>query len=669
MGYINIKILKFSIAFLCGILSAHFFETSSEYLLIFTGISIAFLLFFFFKAKSQLYQLPYFGICCFLVLLFFGSISYQLKFPENKSYYFSKFINSEEDLLKLKLTEELKPNFQKRFIAEALQVIQSQNSKKSQPVFGKILIGLPLTSRLKVGQEIIVPAKISEINPPLNPHQFNYQEYMKFQGIFHQIQLSEDRFLIDQKAEPSFLSKLRYSLLETLQDSGFKKDELSVIQALILGERTAISNELYQNYAAAGAIHILAVSGLHVGIVLLFLNFILKPLQQSKILKLILALIGIWSFALLTGLSASVVRASFMFSFVAFGLQINRKVNLLNTLFSAFFVLILINPFYVFQVGFQLSFAAVFSIALFQPKFSKLWHPKYKIVRFFYQIITVSICAQIGVLPLSLFYFHQFPGLFLLTNIVILPGLGILLISGILILILGIFDLLPEVLVHFYSVLVKNLNHFIAWVASHERFIINKIHLSHFSVLFLFGIIISSFFLLQQKKKKQVILTLVSIILFQISLLFDQYQHSSEEIFILNKSGSSIIAEKNAQHLNLYGNAQKDSSWGYIDDFKIAEKISNIEFKELENFYELKQKRIMVIDSTALFNFPEFNPDILILSNSPKVNLNRVIEVLKPDLIIADASNYPSFIELWEQTCLNKKVPFYQTGKKGAFNY
>jgi len=372
---------------------------------------------------------------------------------------------------------------------------------------------------------------------------------------------------------------------------------------------------------------------------------------------------------LLTGLSSSVVRASFMFSFVAFGLQINRKTNLLNTLFSAFFVLILINPFYVFQVGFQLSFAAVFSIALFQPKFSKLWHPKYKIVRFFYQIITVSICAQIGVLPLSLFYFHQFPGLFLLTNIVILPGLGILLISGILILILGIFDFLPEVLVHFYSILVENLNHFIAWVASHGRFIINDIHISHFSVLFLFGIIISSFFLLQQKKKKQVLLTLVSILLFQISLFFDQYQHSSEEIFILNKSGSSIIAEKKANLLNLYGNAQNDSSWSYIDDFKIAEKISNIEFKELKNFYELKQKRIMVIDSTALFNFPKFNPDILLLFNSPKVNLNRVIEVLKPDLIIADASNYTSFIELWEQTCLNKKVPFYQTGKKGAFNY
>ena len=669
MGYINSKILKFSIAFLCGILTVHFFEIPLNFLLFSSAIIVGFFLFFFFKAKFQLYQLPYFGICCYLLLFFFGSISYQLKLPENRPNYFSNFITSEDNFLRLQLTEELKPNFQKRFIAEVEQVIYSQDSTNGKSVFGKILVGLPLKSSLKVGQEIIVLAKTTHINPPLNPYQFNYSKYMKFQGIFHQIQLSGNEVLIPQKPSAPLIAKTRNALLKTLTELGLKKDELGVIQALILGERKAISDELYQNYASAGAIHILAVSGLHVGIILLLINFLLKPLQQLKWLKFTLTLIGIWSFALLTGLSASVVRASLMFSFVAFGLQINRKVNLLNTLFSAFLILILINPFYVFQVGFQLSFAAVFSIALFQPKFNKLWKPKYKIVRFFYQIITVSICAQIGVLPLSLFYFHQFPGLFLLTNIVILPGLGLLLISGILILFLGIFDILPEMLVNLYSILVKNLNNFIAWVASQERFIINDIHLSHFSVLFLFSSIISIFFLLQQKRKVQVFATLASIILFQISILFDQYQQASEEIFILNKPGSSIIAKKNSQQLNLYGNNLNDTSWSYLEDFKIAENISNLEFYKLDNFYILKQKRILVIDSSANFNFPEFNPNILLLSNSPKVNLQRAIEVLKPDLIIADASNYRNLIKLWKQTCVNKKVPFYQTGKKGAFNY
>jgi len=669
MGYINTKILKFSIAFLCGILAAHFFKIPLNVLLISAGITLFLFVFFFFKAKSQLYQLPYFGICLYLILFFFGSISYQLKFPENRPYYFSNFVNSEEDFLQLKLTEELKPNFHKRFIVEVYYVIHNRDLIKRKPAFGKILVGVPLQSNLKVGQQITVPAKITSINLPLNPHQFNYSEYMKFQGIFYQINLSEHQILIDQNAKPSLFTKIKRSLLQTLQDSGFKKDELAIIQALILGERNGISNEIYQNYAAAGAIHILAVSGLHVGIILLLINFLLKPIQQSKWLKLALTLAGIWSFALLTGLSASVVRASFMFSFVAFGLQIHRKISLLNTVFSAFLILILINPFYVFQVGFQLSFAAVFSIALFQPKFNKLWYPKNRIVRFFYQMISVSLCAQIGVLPLSLYYFHQFPGLFLLTNMVILPGLGILLILGILILILGVLDVLPKVLVKFYSILVEKLNAFIAWVASKENFIINEIHLSAFSVLLLFGVIMSFFFLLQQKQKRHVFLVLTAIIAFQISLLIDQYQHSSEEIFILNKPGNSIIAEKKAQQLNLFSHNLKDSSWNYLEDFKIAEKISNIEFNKLENFYELKQKRILVIDSAALFSFPEFKPDIILLSNSPKVNLERTIAILKPHIVIADASNYPNFITLWKQTCIHKKVPFYQTGKKGAFNY
>jgi len=669
MGFINSKILKFSIAFLCGILAVHFFEIPLVLIFISSGIIFPIFIFFFFRAHIQLYQQAYFGISCYLILFLLGSISYELKSPENRSQYFSNLVQSNEDFLQLKLTEVLKPNFQKRFIAEVHRVTLSQDSTKSMPTSGKILVGIPLKSNLEVGQKITVPAQITNISPALNPHQFNYAEYMKFQGVFYQIQLSEHQILIHQNPAPPLRTKLRVSLLQALQDTGFKKDELAVIKALILGERNDISDELYQSYAAAGAIHILAVSGLHVGIILLLINFLLKPLQQSKWLKLTITVIGIWSFAVLTGFSASVVRASLMFSFVAFGLQINRKINLLNTVFSAFFILIIINPLYIFQVGFQLSFAAVFSIALFLPRFHKLWYPKQRIVRFFYQIITVSLCAQIGVLPLSLFYFHQFPGLFLLTNIVILPVLGVLLVSGISILILGILGIRPEILIDFYSFLVEKLNEFIKWVASQENFIIKDIHLSAFSALLLFGVIISLFFLLQQKQKKHVFLVLTAIIVFQISLLTDQYQHASHEIFILNKSRNSIIAEKKGRRLNLYSNHLKDSSWSYIDDFKIAEKISNIRFKELDNFYELKHKRILVIDSAGLFNFPEFKPDIVLLSNSPKINLERAIKILKPGIIIADASNYPNFIKLWKQTCIHKKVPFYQTGKKGAFNY
>ncbi|MDN3596333.1 ComEC/Rec2 family competence protein [Zunongwangia endophytica] len=668
MGYTNIKILKFSIAVLCGILTAHYTQIALSYFLISAGITILFFLLSFFRSARQLYQKSYFGVCCYVLLFLFGSISYQLKFPENQHNYFSHFITSENDLLSIKLKEELKPNFQKRFIAEVDHIISSENTLKAA-VKGNILIAVPLQSEIEVGQQLIIPASVKPIKSPLNPHQFDYSEYMKFQGIFHQIQLSEDQILFSKNLETSFIENPRTRLLKSLNSSGFEKEELAVIKALILGDRTSISNEIYSKYASAGAIHILAVSGLHVGIVLLLLNFILKPIRQLKWLKFLLTLAGIWGFAILTGFSASVVRASLMFSLIAFGLQINRKVNLLNTLFSAFFVLILINPFYVFQVGFQLSFAAVFSIALFQPKFNKLWYPNNKLIRLLYQTLTVSICAQIGVLPLSLFYFHQFPGLFLLTNIVILPGLGVLLISGIFILILSVFGILPKMLIDLYSFLIEKLNQYISWIASQETFIIREINLSVPAVIFLFGIILSTFFALQHKKKKYIFYVFCGIILFQISMLFEQFEHSSEEFFILNKSGSTVIAEKKSQNLTLYGNNEKDTNWQYLKNFKLHEKISNIEVHKLQNFYLLKEKRILLIDSTGLYNFPKFNPDILLLSNSPKVNLKRVIEVLDPPMIMADASNYQSFIQLWRATCANKKIPFYHTGKKGAFNY
>src|SRR5690606_24095560 len=247
-----------------------------------------------------------------------------------------------------------------------------------------------------------------------------------------------------------------------------------IINALLLGQRQDIPEEVYNNYTSAGAIHILAVSGLHVGIILLLINFILNPLENLKngqFIKLILILLLLWSFAIIAGLSASVVRAVTMFSFVAYAMHIKRATNIYNILAISMFFLLLFKPSFLFDVGFQLSYIAVFAIVWIQPVLYKWWTPKLRPVNNLWQLFTVTIAAQIGVIPLSLYYFHQFPGLFFVSNLVIIPFLGIILGLGLLVIILALLNILPDLIADFYGSMISTMNNFIGWIARQEDFL------------------------------------------------------------------------------------------------------------------------------------------------------------------------------------------------------
>lgn len=317
--------------------------------------------------------------------------------------------------------------------------------------------------------------------PPLNPHQFDYKSYLKGLGISHQLRLNTNNFFLKENPSPTLFgisASVRNKIIDKLKQASFGKEELGIIQALLLGQRNDISAETYNNYKNAGAVHILAVSGLHIGILLLLLQFLLRPLERlpkGKTLKLIAIVALLWCFALLAGLSPSVVRAVTMFSFVAYALHLNRPSDTFNTLaLSMFFILLVIDPNLLFHVGFQMSYAAVLAIVWVYPLLQKLWYPKNKILRYFWQLISVSIAAQLGVLSISLFYFHQFPGLFFISNLVIIPALGLILGMGIVVILLALLNLLPDFLVSLYDTLIHWMNSIIGWVAEQEAFCISK---------------------------------------------------------------------------------------------------------------------------------------------------------------------------------------------------
>jgi competence protein ComEC len=281
----------------------------------------------------------------------------------------------------------------------------------------------------------------------------------------------------------------------------------------------------------------------------------------------------------------------------------------------------------------------------------------------------VTLAAQAGVVPISLFYFHQFPGLFFISNLVVIPFLGLILGFGLLIIALALMNALPNFLVVAYSYIIDSLNSFIAWVAQFEDFLFRDIPFTMLQVIMTYFIIVTLIQVYKFRNFKWSAISLIAIIGFQCVFFYNKYQIQTDEFIIFNKSRYSIIGEKHNDELILYHNLDSlklDSDYA-IKNYKVGETIDKIITDSLHSVYQHKDKTILTIDSLAVYKGITFQPNYILLRNSPRLNLNRVIDSLKPNLIIADASNYKSYLKRWKATCAHKKIPFHQTNEKGAF--
>ncbi len=291
-------------------------------------------------------------------------------------------------------------------------------------------------TRIAPGRSIRFSADISNLDQELYPYQFDYGEYLRNTGISGTAYIphwSYEIVPVDHFSLKGQLNKFRGYLLEKLNEDSIPIKEYGVISALLVGDRSFLDPQLRSDFADAGAVHILAVSGLHVGIIyLLFLsilNFIFK--KKAELLKFILVLLMLWGYAALTGFSPSVLRAATMFSFIAFGKFHKRHTNTYNMIAASALLLLVINPLLITQIGFQLSYLAVLGIVFFHPKFHALMVFENKWLDKLWSLNCVSFAAQIATFPLSIYYFHQLPILFFITNILVIPLASIILYAGI----------------------------------------------------------------------------------------------------------------------------------------------------------------------------------------------------------------------------------------------
>ena len=490
MKFIKFPIVPILGGFSIGIVIQYYLPITLFYILIGLFLNvICFCIGYYLNIKKKLNAL-FFESFVVLLCLNLGVLSSYFNVQINSKLHLSNFI-SEKNIVQVAVSEKLKSTtYYDKFILKTAQI-------NTQNCIGKIILYVPkkLNKEIEVGNKMKLYETPKIIQNALNPNQFDYAKYLKNQNVFHEIKIKETNTIFVSKDTNFYyyINLIKSKLLKSYALQSFKADNYNLLMALLFGEKTELSKEISSNYKQAGIMHILAISGLHIALIYGIILWLTKPLLRLKKGKLYIFFISLsvlWFYAILAGFSASIVRAAVMFSVVALAKIVNRQSNIFNSLAVSALLLLVFNPNYLFDVGFQLSFAAVLSIVIFQPFVRKYSYAKNKIILKTKELLLISLVAQLGVLPLILYYFGQFPLLFLLANLIAIPLSSLILILGLALIPFNF--LLPKLAVYLsilVNFLIEIMNTFTAWIVKFDVFIIRNIAFHEVLVLLLYLII------------------------------------------------------------------------------------------------------------------------------------------------------------------------------------
>ncbi len=557
--------------------------------------------------------------------------------------------------------------------------------------------------QITYGDYLLVNARVSVVEPPGNPHQFNYKKFLSNSGIYHQVYLKSGKWKKtgNRRVNPvfQFAYEARFSLLQVLEKNGLKGDEFAVVSAILLGYDDFMDRELREKYAGAGALHVLCVSGLHVGIIFLLLSFILKPLDRKtklRYLKVILILISIWAYAFITGLSPSVMRAAVMFSLFAFREASREKSNPYNILAASAFILLLINPFMITKIGFQLSYAAVLAIiSLFNPIYGLL-PVKNPILDYFWKLSVVSLAAQIGTFPLAIYYFHQFPVYFFLTNIIVIPLVWLILNAGILVLVMSIFSgMVSSMLGLALSIMLLVLNSSVGFINILPGATLTGLVIDFGQVVFIYSIIILLNRSIISKSTPRLMVTAGLLMFLSVSLLMRRIEiiQQKEMIvyqtkgqtgidFIRSKNAafiadSALLADPQSKSFNITGNRV----------YKGIREVHEFDIEKNQNtdvvlpsvpvsfynpyFFRFCDKRLAVVGAGhEMVNLE--NPvslDVLILRENPRYSISEMKKRFNFETVIFDPSVSYWLAKDWKIFCDSTGQNYHDVGAEGYFRW
>jgi competence protein ComEC len=520
-----------------------------------------------------------------------------------------------------------------------------------------------------LGDKLVARLKPNANPPAKNPYEFDYGSYQRKHGIFSAafidgsscVVVSHDNLPAWQTA-PKYIRK---TLLAYFAQQGVTGEELAVLQALTLGDKSRLDSDLRQAYAAAGAMHILAVSGLHVGIISMTLGFFLKFMDARKsgsIMRGAIILLCIWLYALVAGLSPSVLRAAIMFSVLAVGKMFSRTTNPYNTLLFSAFLICAFDPLSLFDAGFQLSYAAVLSILFFQPYIYRLLHFKRYLPDAIWSLTSVSLAANIGTFPISVYLFHQFPLHFLVTNILAnIPTMAIM-ASFLVTLPFAFLPAIPYagwLAATLTSLCIKLLNLVIRFVEGLPYALIEALWITPLQTwLMLFAILALSFYVWTKRAK----LLMLSLLLTAACLslrVADKYRQQHQAVMAVYsiKNVSLISFVRGSEGFALCDSADMPNPF----HFNVKSHMTYLGFESLaslerialheasgnelaergicKGFVSFAGKTVKILcDESAFTLQPPIDVDYLILTSSCKLRPRQIAAMYHPQQVIIDAS-------------------------------
>lgn len=650
------------------------------------SFSLAFFLFRFFPLAIRFRLQAFQGLFLQLLMVVFGLLITWKNEVQNYKNWIGKYYTDSSYLvvnIEEPLTEKTKSLKTEATIEKVI------NGDKIIPCSGRLLLYFEkddLANALQYGDKIIIHKPLQHIKNSGNPGAFNYERYAAFQQLFHTVFLKKKDWVLlkDKKVSRfnSFIFSTQQNIIKNLQKNIKGKNELGIAEALLIGYKEDLDKDLVQAYSNTGVVHIIAISGLHLGLIyftLLALFNRLPFIKQSKITKALLLLLGLWLFSILTGASASVLRSAVMFSCIIIGECFNKKISIYNSLAASAFLLLCYNPYFLWDVGFQLSYLAVLSIVIFQKPIYRLWHVKNKWADKIWQLCTVSLAAQILVFPICIYYFHQFPNLFLITNLVAVPLSSIILYLEI---IMIAFSWIPGVS-HYGGKIVEWLvcwmNKMVLLINDVPFALWDKISSNVLSTGIMYAIVICMSIWLLKKRNFFFKLTLACLLLYTSLNAFTKWENQKQQKLIVynipqhqaidwvHGSKYYFIGDSILQKDGLLKNFHLKPSRVYLNLTKQIDKIPD--FFSKNHFLQSGNKRIILIDKPLIYAplTTKIEVELIIISKNPKLSISQIAEIINPKIIVFDASNSLRKVEQWKKDCKELHLSCYSVSEKGAF--
>jgi len=555
--------------------------------------------------------------------------------------------------------------------------------------WGKVLLYFTkrqADSSIQEGTELLLFKKPAPITATGNPGGFNFREFAAAQQIHYQVLLHPGQFSITGKRSVGkmevWLSVIRRKILHTLNRYIPGKEEAAVAEALLIGYRKNLNKELLQAYSSTGVVHIIAISGLHLGMIYGLLLLLLKPLHATKIkwLKPWIVLLIIWGFSLLTGASASIIRAAIMFSFVIAGTKLNRSAPLLNSLAAAACCMLCYNPQLLWDIGFQLSYAAVLGIHFFARPLTGLLYTANRLLQHCWQMAAITLSAQLLTLPLLLYHFHQFPHFFLLTNFIAIPLSGIILYCEILLLAISPFSVIAACIGQWTGSLLKLMNQVISNAAIIPFGVSEQIQINLVQVVILYLLIALTASWLLLKKSRLLLAAVASLMVFSGINAYEKIISAQQQkLIVYSIPKTTAIDVLEGKRYRYMGSSTLNQHPAQVRNYlnptrtlyraTLASRQTNAILRA--PFLFSNNKTILIVRPGLPFPFRSLPQkiDLVIICGNPNIQLDEIHRYTNSKYYVFDCSNDLWKIEKWKKEAENLHLRRHSVPDSGAFEF